>query len=120
MPQQPGSQGLNRSIYIVIAVSALVHAVTFLLAKSSFSQWRWQHIPFHSAIEVFGGAIALFVCFLLLNLEKNNRGTSFNIPIAAAVGAMGMLDISHALVEPGKLFVWFHSTATFFGGVFFY
>ena len=119
MPQQPGSQGLNRSIYIVIAVSAFVHAVTFLLAKSSFSQWRWQHIPFHSAIEVFGGAIALFVCFLLLNLEKNNRGTSFNIPIAAAVGAMGILDISHALVEPGKLFVWFHSTATFFGGMFF-
>ena len=119
MPQQPSSQGLNRSIYIVIAVSAFVHAVTFLLAKFSFSQWRWQHIPFHSAIEVFGGAIALFVCFLLLNLEKNNRGTSFNIPIAAAVGAMGMLDISHALVEPGKLFVWFHSTATFFGGVLF-
>ncbi|MAD90152.1 MAG: hypothetical protein CMK64_10635 [Pseudoalteromonas sp.] len=119
MPQQPSSQGLNRSIYIVIALSAFVHAVTFLLAKSSFSQWRWQHIPFHSAIEVFGGAIALFVCFLLLNLEKNNRGTSFNIPIAAAVGAMGILDVSHALVEPGKLFVWFHSTATFFGGVFF-
>jgi len=119
MSQQSSPQGLNRSIYIAIVVSGFIHAVTFFLAKSSFSQWRWQHVPFHSAIEVFGGAIAIFVCFLLLNLEKNKRGTSFNIPIAAAIGAMGILDISHALVEPGKLFVWFHSIATFFGGIFF-
>lgn len=83
------------------------------------SDWRWVNIPVHTAIEVLGGVIALLVCFLLVNLEQSNRGTSYNIIIAAAIGVMGILDIAHALLSPGNTFVWLHSAATFFGGMIF-
>ncbi|QOP42381.1 diguanylate cyclase [Sulfurimonas marina] len=32
---------------------------------------------------------------------------------------MGIIDIFHGIMMPGKLFVWLHSTAVFFGGIFF-
>ncbi|WP_440906072.1 ATP-binding protein [Catenovulum sp. SX2] len=108
-----------RAISIAIVASVIVHISTLVLAKTVLADLRWQQIPFHSAVEVFGGVIALFVCYLLLNLAKNGRGTSFNIVIASALCAMGLLDIAHALVEPGKLFVWLHSCATFVGGILF-
>lgn len=108
-----------RAITIAIVVSAFVHIATLILAKTALADFRWQQLPFHSAVEVFGGVVALFVSYLLLNLHSNGRGTSFNIVIASALCVMGLLDIAHALVEPGKLFDWLHSCATFFGGVLF-
>ncbi|WP_100913139.1 ATP-binding protein [Pseudoalteromonas spongiae] len=120
MLKQPNSPlRFSKTIVITILLSAFIHLLTFALAKTTLSQWRWQHIPFHSAVEVIGGVIALLVCFLLINLEQSKRGTSFNLVIAAAIGAMGVFDIAHALVKPGNLFVWLHSLATFFGGLLF-
>ncbi|MCF6458496.1 MASE3 domain-containing protein [Pseudoalteromonas sp. MMG024] len=120
MLKQPNSPlRFSKTIVITILLSAFIHLLTFALAKTTLSQWRWQHIPFHSAVEVIGSVIALLVCFLLINLEQSKRGTSFNLVIAAAIGTMGVFDIAHALVKPGNLFVWLHSLATFFGGLLF-
>ncbi|KPV97763.1 Autoinducer 2 sensor kinase/phosphatase LuxQ [Pseudoalteromonas sp. P1-9] len=120
MLKQPSSPlRFSKTIVITILLSAFIHLLTFALAKTTLSQWRWQHVPFHSTVEVIGGVIALLVCFLLINLEQSRRGTSFNLVIAAAIGAMGIFDIAHALVKPGNLFVWLHSLATFFGGLLF-
>ncbi|GEM_PF-1284953 len=107
------------AILMTIVVSAFVHLLAFFLAQTVLSEWRGEHVPLHGAIEVFGGAIALFVAYLLVQLNRSKQGTSFNLVIACAFAVMGIMDIAHALVEPGKLFVWLHSSATFFGGVVF-
>lgn len=104
---------------IVITASFCFHITSLVIANTLMLNWRWQHLPVHSAVEVSGGFIALLVSYMLLNLQNKQRGTSFNIIIASALGTMGLLDIAHALVEPGRLFVWLHSLATFLGGLLF-
>ena len=119
MLQLSETHRLSKAIVITIFLSALIHLTTFLFSKTMMSDWRWVNIPVHTAIEVLGGVIALLVCFLLVNLEQSNRGTSYNIIIAATIGVMGILYIAHALLSPGNTFVWLHSAATFFGGMIF-
>ena len=110
----------RNAIIIVIFFSALFHVSTFFLAQTYLSLWRWQHIPVHTAIEVAGAVIAMIVAYTLVRLEHNHAGTSFNYPIATALAVMGCLDFAHALIQPGQLFVWLHSWATFIGGVLFF
>ena len=111
---------LTRKVIVsIIIVSALVHLLSLFLAHTLLNYWRWQQVPFHSTIEVAGSVIAFFVVYMLLTLEVKNKGTSFNYVIASALVAMGILDAIHAMVPVGQLFVWLHSSATFFGGLFF-
>ncbi|ASP40044.1 hypothetical protein CHH28_15790 [Bacterioplanes sanyensis] len=109
----------ERVIIAIILASGAFHLSALVLGATTFADWRWQHLPVHSALEVAGSFIAFSVAYILLRLERHGRGTEFNIPIAAALVGMGMLDGVHALVEPGRLFVWLHTSATFVGGVLF-
>jgi PAS domain S-box-containing protein len=106
-------------IITIIIISAIVHLLTLILAQSVLINWRWEQVPFHSAIEISGSVIAFFVAYMLVLLERNNRGTSYNYVIAGALIAMGVLDGLHSIVPKGQLFVWLHSSATFLGGIFF-
>ncbi|MEW6990538.1 ATP-binding protein [Colwelliaceae bacterium 6441] len=106
----------NNIIYFIILLSVLVHIATLYLSKYHYSQFSWQNVAFHSAVEVAGSFISFFVAYLLIALERKKQGTSFNIIIAAALVGMGVLDGIHALIQPGQLFVWLHSMATFLGG----
>ncbi|WP_206483321.1 ATP-binding protein [Thalassotalea sp. G2M2-11] len=112
---------ITRKVIIsIILVSAIVHLSVLALAQTILEDWRWQQVPFHSAIEVAGSIIAFFVVYMLLILEKKGRGTSYNYVIAGALSAMGILDLVHAIVPSGQLFVWLHSNATFVGGLLFF
>ena len=82
--------------------------------------WRAPHEPFHAVIEGIGGIIALILSGILLALTKYNQNKKIeHLWMACALISMGLLDIFHAAVSPGKLFVWLHSTAQFAGGMFF-
>jgi PAS domain S-box-containing protein len=109
----------ERIIIAVIVASALFHVLALILGHTWLQGWSWVNIPVHTALEVSGSIIAAMVAYILISLERYNKGTSFNIQIAAALLAMGMLDGAHALMPPGELFVWLHSVATFVGGVLF-
>lgn len=109
----------QRTIIATILASFVVHIGAFILSKGLLQEWRFEHLPFHSAIEFSGTLIALLVAYYLIILHRRNEGTSFNIIIAGALTAMGVMDGVHALAEPGQLFVWLHSVATFFGGLLF-
>lgn len=80
---------------------------------------NFENLPLHAAVEMGGAVIALVVAHLLIKLNSTNEGSSFNYSISAAMVAMGSLDGLHAILSPSNSFVWFHSIATFFGGVFF-
>lgn len=106
-------------IYSLILLSTLIHISILYLNKYHYSQFIWENVSFHSAIEIAGSFISFFVAYLLIALERKEQGTSFNIFIASALVGMGVLDGMHALIQPGQLFVWLHSTATFWGGCLF-
>ena len=109
----------ERVIIFIILASGAFHVAALVLGSTVYSHWRWQHLPVHSALEVAGSFIALSVAYILWRLEQHGKGTQFNMPIAAALVGMGLLDGAHALAEPGQLFVWLHSNATFVGGLLF-
>jgi hypothetical protein len=76
--------------------------------------------PFHAVIEGLGGFIALTLAGILMANAKYHQKEKYeNVWMACALISMGLLDIFHATISPGKLFVWLHSTAQFSGGLFF-
>lgn len=105
--------------WLIFGISLLFHLAILVLSKTEFSQWSIAHDPFHASIEILGSIIALFVARLLLSLDKVEKGTSFNNIFASALLGMGVFDGVHALFKPGNEFVFFHSIATFWGGVLF-
>lgn len=106
-------------LWSIIAASAVVHVASLVLGQTLLADWRWQQLPFHSSLEMIGSLIAVEVARQLLSLESRKDGGSYNVQIAAALIAMGVLDGAHAMVHAGNCFVWLHSIATFFGGVLF-
>ena len=109
----------KKVIYFTILLSTIVHIFTLYLSKYHYPLFVWENVAFHSAVEVSGSFISFFVAYLLIALERKKQGTSFNIIIAASLVGMGVLDGIHALIQPGQLFVWLHSMATFWGGCLF-
>ena len=76
-------------------------------------------IPLHSVLEATGGMIAIVISMIFyVKYRYVNIFTHFNTSTAALL-AMGIIDIFHASVMPGELFVWLHSIAVFFGGILF-
>ena len=78
-----------------------------------------ENIPLHAAVEMGGAIIAVMVAYFLILLNSTNRGSSYNYSISAALLAMGYLDGLHAIMPPDNNFVWFHSSASLLGGIFF-
>ncbi|MDX1294769.1 MAG: diguanylate cyclase [Sulfurimonadaceae bacterium] len=83
------------------------------------SEWRMVNVPLHAVLEASGGVIALTLA-LIIYLQYRTKMTMniFNWS-ATSLLAMGIFDIVHGAMRPGELFVWLHSLAVFFGGLFF-
>ncbi|WP_281561356.1 ATP-binding protein [Thalassomonas sp. RHCl1] len=96
-----------------------IHILVLLLGQTLLINWRWIGVMAHTGVEISGAIIAFFVAMFLLRDERFGRGSHYNIPIAAALLAMGIFDTCHALVAVGDTFVWLHSLASFAGGVLF-
>lgn len=112
-------QTLQKILTGIILVSLGIHLFSLYLGQSFIANIQWIHYPLHSSMEMAGAIIAFTVAYLLINLDKRNAGTSFNMRIAAALIGMGLLDGFHAVVMAGEQFVWLHSLATFVGGLLF-
>lgn len=106
-------------IIAIIGVSIALHIIALLLSTTLLEDWVWENVYIHSATEVSGGCMAFLVASILILQQANGEGGSFNLQIAAALGGMGTLDIFHAVVPPGNVFVWLHSLAIFVGGIVF-
>jgi PAS domain S-box-containing protein len=113
------TKNIHKVIWAIISLSLLIHFLCLVANKTILQDWYWEHHPVHASVEITGSIIALMVAGLLLSLEKQSKGTNFNLWIAGALTAMGLLDGFHALTHSGNTFVWLHSTATFVGGFLF-
>ena len=105
-----GSNGWHNQVLLVLGG---VLASAFFLPD-----WKFEAEPLHAAIET-AGAIAAFLVVALLwrNLDLRHSGISGHRWMAAGLISMGVLDLVHAVQPPGQGFVWFHSAATYAGGV---
>ena len=109
---------VKTNIFLTILSTIVLPIVLGNILNNSFSI-KYISIPLHSGLEVSGGVIAIVISIIFyIKYLKNNIFTHFNYTTIALL-AMGIIDIFHGIVMPGKLFVWLHSTAVFFGGILF-
>ncbi len=93
----------------------LVFSISLLLPENRF----YIHLSLHAVLETAGALIALFVTSLILIFHRDQRIAEMPLAVPLGLTTMGLLDVSHAAVEPGEAFVWLHSLATFIGGLMF-
>ncbi|WP_373073198.1 diguanylate cyclase domain-containing protein [Sulfurimonas sp.] len=107
-----------KNIVLVIIITLITPIILGTVLNSIVSE-RFISIPLHSVIETSGGIIAIVISMIFyVKSSKEHILNHFNFSTTALL-AMGIIDIFHASVMPGKMFVWLHSTAVFFGGLFF-
>ncbi|MBT6227399.1 MAG: PAS domain S-box protein, partial [Candidatus Scalindua sp.] len=115
---------MERKRKIFDELSILLTGITLPIAGSILtiiflSQWFWQNLLIHTALEVSGGFIALLMAVVILIMHRRDQIESVHIWTSYALLAMGTLDFLHSCVPPGIAFVWLHSTAMLAGGIFF-
>lgn len=109
---------LKINILLTIAMTIVFPIVAGILINSIYSK-KIVNLLLHSGLEVAGGVIAIVISMIFfIKYSKKLTLTHFNYTTIALL-VMGIIDIFHGVVSPGKLFVWLHSTAVFFGGLFF-
>jgi len=112
------SKSANTNISLVVILTVIFPVAFGTLLENIFTI-KYISIPIHSTIEATGGIIAIVISMIFyLKYSKEHILTHFNYATTALL-AMGIIDIFHASVMPGEMFVWLHSTAVFFGGIFF-
>lgn len=106
------------NIFIILVLTIILPIILGSLLKIYFPT-NYISIPLHSGLEVAGGVMAIVISmiFYIKYLTKHIL-THFNYTTIALL-TMGIIDIFHGIVMPGKLFVWLHSSAVFFGGILF-
>ena len=119
MQAATNAQPSSSLLWFIIIFSMAFHVVILILGKTIWVNWQLTEPLIHTALEISGSLVALFVAMFLLHYEKFQRGSHYNTQIATALIAMGILDGFHALVPIGNTFVWLHTFATFTGGLLF-
>ena len=105
---------ISITIFLTVALPIILGALL-----NNYFPIKHINIPLHSGIEVAGGVIAIVISIIFyVKYLKYNILNHFNYTTIALL-SMGIIDIFHGIVMPGKLFVWLHSTAVFFGGILF-
>ena len=100
------------SLMAAIGAGALLISVWL---RTYFPTWRWHQEPLHSAMESIGGLAAIAMGAVLLH-QRDPNGTRF-YPVAGGFLGMGLLEIFHAVAEPGDAFIFLRSTASLVGGI---
>lgn len=102
--------------YLSVAVFIVI---TVIIIETVLPNWHGQQLPIHSAIDSIGAFSAFITAILILRMRSNSDMSNRYICIASGIIVMGLYDVIHAALPPGKMFVWTHSLSTFFGGLFF-
>jgi PAS domain S-box-containing protein len=103
----------------LFGMSMACHLLFLVVGHTLLSDWRYVSEISHTAIEIAGSIIALFVAYLLIKISGISEDEVLNLRLAGGLLGMGLLDGLHALFPAGQMFVWFHSLATFWGGLLF-
>lgn len=104
----------------VLYLLLLSAAAGSLLASEGFHllwpDWRGHHEPLHSTMEALSGLASLAMALVLLLRCRAPADRKFQALAAGFLG-MGLLDLCHAVVQPGNGFVLLRNMASLVGGV---
>ncbi len=104
--------------YLLLLAIVTVPALIDICLKSLWPDLHWVNEPFHSAVETIGALIAIFMASILLLKKKEEPKGKINLLYLGFL-SMGILDGFHAISKPGENFVFLHSLASLFGGLWF-
>ena len=105
--------------WIIFLLTGIFHGVTLYFSKSVYHGVLFINYPLHATLESTGSLIGILVACLVHFQKGFINKVSFSETIVSALLCMALLDLVHALYHAGNEFVWFHSLATFFGGILF-
>ena len=100
------------SLMAAIGAGALIISVWL---RTYFPTWRWHQEPLHSAMEAIGGLAAIAMGLVLL--QRRDPARIHLYPVASGFFGMGLLELFHAVAEPGDAFIFLRSTASLVGGI---
>lgn len=103
---------------LTVVASGILPVVISILANRYFPDWFWVGTSYHAFIEGIGAFSSIMLTILFL-MSKPGKRTAYQLWLACALLAMGILDGFHASVPPGDISIWLRSTATLFGGFLF-
>ena len=106
----------------LVAALTMVAIFIALLAVSHIAPLPGQavQVPLHSAMEAVGVLAAFLLAYLTIQMPgKDGRAAARLTWPACGLTAIGTLDLFHAAVPPGDLFVWLHSMSLLVGGLLF-
>ena len=114
--------GLGLVNKINVPLQLLILAVVPILINAGLkSLWpglHWENELLHTAGEIVGTILAIFMAILLfLKHKENPEGNSYLLALGFL--SMGLLDGFHAISKSGDSFVFLHSIASVFGGFWF-
>jgi len=110
---------LNMGLIGMIALGGVLPVAGTMVSYLFLPDWRWPNIQVHSVDEAVGAFAALTLAIMLLMQQRTGQGAGYRVWMACGLIGMGILDLIHALPQPGPAFVWLYSTANLTGGVLF-
>lgn len=111
---------MDKRISLILSMCMLSIAVPLFGGYTlNLFEIKFISVPIHALLETAGAVMAFTLATLVIIMgSKEKSFTHFHYSSLALI-SMGIFDLFHAAMEPGKLFVWLHSLAVFFGGVLF-
>ena len=111
--------GRHFKLNALITTIMIVPLVTTIINYFFLSGFQFPNIPLHAGMEAMGSLAAICVGILLLFLPGQERSQTHWIFLGCSLIGMGILDLIHAFLLPGDLFVWTHTLSFFLGSIFF-
>lgn len=84
--------------------------------QAQWPDWRWHDMPLHSTMESIGGIASIAMAIVLLQRQGESSNGKFQSLGLGFLG-MGILELFHAMAQPGNSFVLLRNVASFAGGV---
>lgn len=89
--------------------------LAFFIIEKIVGDQSWESVPFHSALETIGAMSAILMAGTILQMAAYERiGRNYQF-LGYGFLSMGVLDLCHASVPPGNVFVFFHTISVFLG-----
>ncbi|MET0516929.1 MAG: sensor histidine kinase [Nitrospiraceae bacterium] len=86
------------------------------LLQVQWPDWRWHQMALHSTMEAIGGVASIAMAIVLLKRHEEPGSSKFQLLASGFLG-MGILEVFHAMAQPGNSFVLLRNVASFAGGV---
>ncbi len=104
------------ALYLTLMAGAAVALWTSVSFHALWPAWRWHHEPLHSTMETLSGLASMAMAFVLMLRSEAPHNRKFQ-SLAAGFLGMGLLDVFHAVAQPGNGFVLLRNIASLAGSV---